>query len=216
MNKNNSMNNFMNHSYKQNNNTNIKLIPKTNSLKNINNNTYKIKRNSNSFYNTNSKPIKIKANTGNSFSFDNQNSINQQNTLEQENHLNNMIQEYNYFKYLYDYSKYNNGKNKFKSKSNIKRPTTAPHKNKNKKEMIIKQNISLNNSNKIINDYDNDEKIFNFYGDNNSNNKSIQSQIGKKQEKILDDIDIYNKIYKHSENRPPSPIIKPNIRINNY
>ena len=214
MNKNNSMNNFMNHSYKQ--NTNIKIIPKTKSQKNFNNNTYKIKRNNNSFYNTNSKPIKLKTNTGNSFSFDNQNSINQQNTLEQESHLNNMIQEYNYFKYLYDYSKYNNGKNKFKFKLNLKRPTTAPQKNKNKKETFIRQNISWNNSNKIINEYDNDEKMFNFYGDNNSINKSMQTQIEKKQRKIIDDINIYNKIYKHSENRPPSPIIKPNIRLGNY
>ena len=214
MNKNNSMNNFMNHSYKQ--NTNIKIIPKTKSQKNFNNNTYKIKRNKNSFYNTNSKPIKLKANTGNSFSFDNQNSINQQNTLEQESHLNDMIQEYNYFKYLYDYSKYNNGKNKFKFKLNLKRPTTAPQKNKNKKETFIRQNISWNNSNKIINEYDNDEKMFNFYGDNNSINKSMQTQIEKKQRKIIDDVNIYNKIYKHSENRPPSPIIKPNIRLGNY
>ena len=214
MNKNNSMNNFMNHSYKQ--NTNIKIIPKTKSQKNFNNNTYKIKRNNNSFYNTNSKPIKLKANTGNSFSFDNQNSINQQNTLEQESHLNDMIQEYNYFKYLYDYSKYNNGKNKFKFKLNLKRPTTAPQKNKNKKETFIRQNISWNNSNKIINEYDGDEKMFNFYGDNNSINKSMQTQIEKKQRKTIDDINIYNKIYKHSENRPPSPIIKPNIRLGNY
>ena len=214
MSKNNSMNNFMNHSYKQ--NTNIKIIPKTKSQKNFNNNTYKIKRNNNSFYNTNSKPIKLKANTGNSFSFDNQNSINQQNTLEQESHLNDMIQEYNYFKYLYDYSKYNNGKNKFKFKLNLKRPTTAPQKNKNKKETFIRQNISWNNSNKIIDGYDNDEKMFNFYGDNNSINKSMQTQIEKKQRKIIDDINIYNKIYKHSENRPPSPIIKPNIRLGNY
>ena len=208
------MNNFMNHSYKQ--NTNIKIIPKTKSQKNFNNNTYKIKRNNNSFYNTNSKPIKLKANTGNSFSFDNQNSINQQNTLEQESHLNDMIQEYNYFKYLYDCSKCNNGKNKFKFKLNLKRPTTAPQKNKNKKETFIRQNISWNNSNKIINEYDGDEKMFNFYGDNNSINKSMQTQIEKKQRKIIDDINIYNKIYKHSENRPPSPIIKPNIRLGNY
>ena len=208
------MNNFMNHSYKQ--NTNIKIIPKTKSQKNFNNNTYKIKRNNNSFYNTNSKPIKLKANTGNSFSFDNQNSINQQNTLEQESQFNNMIQEYNYFKYLYDCSKCNNGKNKFKFKLNLKRPTTAPQKNKNKKETFIRQNISWNNSNKIINEYDNDEKMFNFYGDNNSINKSMQTQIEKKQRKIIDDINIYNKIYKHSENRPPSPIIKPNIRLGNY
>ena len=186
------MNNFMNHSYKQ--NTNIKIIPKTKSQKNFNNNTYKIKRNNNSFYNTNSKPIKLKANTGNSFSFDNQNSINQQNTLEQESHLNDMIQEYNYFKYLYDYSKYNNGKNKFKFKLNLKRPTTAPQKNKNKKETFIRQTISWNNSNKIINEYDNDEKMFNFYGDNNSINKSMQTQIEKKQRKIIDDINIYNNI----------------------
>ena len=208
------MNNFMNHSYKQ--NTNIKIIPKTKSQKNFNNNTYKIKRNNNSFYNTNSKPIKLKANRGNSFSFDNQNSINQQNTLEQESHLNDMIQEYNYFKYLYDCSKCNNGKNKFKFKLNLKRPTTAPQKNKNKKETFIRQNISWNNSNKIINEYDNDEKMYNFYGDNNSMDKSMQTQIEKKQRKIIDDINIYNKIYKHSENRPPSPIIKPNIRLGNY
>ena len=205
--KNNSMNNFMTNSYKYN-NTNI--ISKTKSLKSFNPNTYKIKRNNNSLYNQNSQPIKLKPNIGNSFSFDNQNDMNQQNLLEQDNLLNNMIQEYNYFKYLYNYPPNNNyGKNKLNFKLNLKRPTTAPqkNKNKNKKDIIKRQNISLNKSNKNINANDNEEKIFNLYRSNN--NKTIQTQIAKRQRQIIDDINIFDKIFKQNNNRPLSPIIKP-------
>ena len=209
--KNNSMNNFMNNSYKYNNNTNI--IQKTKSLKSFKSNTCEMKRNvNNSIYNPESQPIKLKANIKNSFSFDNQNALNQQNTLDQDYQLNNIIQEYNYFKYLYNYPQQSNeGKNKFKL--SLKRPTTAPQKNKNKKEIIKRQNISLNNSNKIINDNDNEEKMINFYL--NNNNKSIQTQIAKKQRQIINDINIFDKIFKHSNNRPPSPIVKPGMRLNN-
>ena len=211
--KNNSMNNFMNNSYKYNNNN---IIQKSKSLKSFNSNTYKIKRNiNNSLYNTDSQPIKLKANIENSFSFDNQNAVNQQNTLEQDTRLNSIIQEYNYFKYLYNYPQQNNeGKNKFIFKLSLKRPTTAPQKNKNKKEIIKRQNISLNNSNKIINDNDNEEKMLNYYFNNNKN-KSIQTQIAKKQRQIINDINIFDKIFKQSNNRPPSPIVKPGIRLNN-
>ena len=47
--KNNSMNNYLNQSYKYNNNTNIKLVPKTKSLNNFNTNTLKILRHANQF-----------------------------------------------------------------------------------------------------------------------------------------------------------------------
>ena len=212
--KNNSMHNFMNNSFKYNNNTNI--IQKTKSLKRFNSDAYKMKKNTNnSLYNTDSQPIKIKANIENNFIFDNQNALNQQNSQEQDNRLNNIIQEYNYFKYLYNYPQQNNeGKNKFKFKLSLKRPTTAPQKNKNKKEIIRRQNISLNNSNKMINDNENEEKIINFYLNNNKN-QSIQTQIAKKQRQIINDINIFDKFFKQSYNRPPSPIVKPGIRLNN-
>ena len=95
--KNNSMNNFMNRSYKYNNNTNLKLVPKTKSLNNFNTNTFKILKNTNYLKNSNSKPIKIKNNSENSF--DNNKIIFQmpKSPEKEQEENNNKIQDYNYF-----------------------------------------------------------------------------------------------------------------------
>jgi len=200
------MNIYPNQSFKNNNNTN----------------TLKVMRNSNSslLNNSNSKPIKIKNNHNNLQLIDNQKDLIKSKSSKANIELNDMIQEYNYFKNLYKYPNNNISKNKYKYKLNIKRPSTAPQKDKNKngnenaKEVINIQNInkSMNNPNIFG---DEKEQIYNLYYKNN-NNKKLRTQLIKKQKKNMNNIYRYNKLLKHSEYRPPSPMIGPNIRLNDF
>ena len=100
------MNNYLNQSYKYNNNTNIKLVPKTKSLNNFNTNTLKILRHANQLNNSNSKPIKIKTNTQPIPK--NKIIMNKPKTPNQDGYFNSMVQEYNYLKYLYKIPDNNN------------------------------------------------------------------------------------------------------------
>ena len=59
------------------------------------------------------------------------------------------------------------------------------------------------------------EQIYNLYYKNN-NNKKLRTQLIKKQKKNMNNIYRYNKLLKHSEYRPPSPMIGPNIRLNYF
>ena len=209
--KNNSMNNFMNRSYKYSNNTNLKLVPKTKSLNNFNTNTFKILKKTNYLNNSSSKPIKIKNN--NEISFDNQNILQMPKTPEKENDVNNIIQDYNYFKNIYDYQKFNNiDKNNYKNKIDLQRPGTAPHKNKNNKEMIKRRDMNKNNMSFPTNNKN--EPLNNYHSCNN--NKSLESELIKRQNKNLSNMNMYNKIFKSPGYRPASPMIKPNMRLNKY
>ena len=216
------MNIYPNQSFKNNNNSNtLKLMQKSKSLNNFNTNTLKVMRNSNSslLNNSNSKPIKIKNNHNNLQIIDNQKDLIKSKSSKANIELNDMIQEYNYFKNLYKYPNNNISKNKYKYKLNIKRPSTAPQKDKNKngnenaKEVINIQNInkSMNNPNIFG---DEKEQIYNLYYKNN--NKKLRTQLIKKQKKNMNNIYRYNKLLKHSEYRPPSPMIGPNIRLNDF
>ena len=208
--KNNSMNNFMNRSYKYNNNTNLKLVPKTKSLNNFNTNTFKILKNTNYLKNSNSKPIKIKNNSENSF--DNKIIFQMPKSPEKEQEENNIIQDYNYFNNISDYQKYKDvKKNNNNYKLDLKRPFTAPHKNKNNKEIIKKQ---IMNSNNISFSNNKSEQLNNYYSYNN--NKSLESELIKRQKKTIANINMYNKLFKPQGYRPASPLIKPNMRLNKY
>lgn len=213
--KNNSMNNFMNRSYKYSNNTNLKLVPKTKSLNNFNANTFKILKNTGCLNNSCSKPIKIKNNNENSF--DNQNILQMPKTPEKENEVNNIVQDYNYFKNIYDSQKFNNvEKNNYKNKINkiyLHRPGTAPHKNKNNKEMIKRRDMNKNNMSFPNNNKN--EQLNNYYSYNN-NNKSLESELMKRQNKNLSNMNMYNKIFKSPGYRPASPMVQPNMRLNKY
>ena len=205
------MNNYLNQSYKyHNNNANIKLVPKTKSLNNFHSNTLKILRTANQLNNSNSKPIKIKTNT--QPIIENKDTLHKPKTPNQDGNFNKMIQEYNYFKYIYNPKNNNLEKQKFKYKLNIKRPSTAPQKNKNKKEVVNKQNKNLNNFNFISNNIEN-EQIYNFY---HANNNRIRTNLIGKPKRNISNMNMYNKLFKPSVNRPPSPMIEPHMRLNNY
>ena len=189
--KNNSMNNYLNQSYKYNNNTNIKLVPKTKSLNNFNTNTLKILRHANQLNNSNSKPIKIKTNTQPIPK--NKIIMNKPKTPNQDGYFNSMVQEYNYLKYLYKIPDNNNlEKKRYKYILNVKRPSTAPQKNKNKNESVNRQNNNINNNNFSNNHVD--EQIFNLKY--TVNNNKLQTNLIKKAKGHIANMNMYNKLYK--------------------
>lgn len=209
--KNNSMNNYLNQSYKYNNNTNIKLVPKTKPLNNFNTNTLKILRHANQLNNSNSKPIKIKTNTQPIPK--NKIIMNKPKTPNQDGYFNSMVQEYNYLKYLYKIPDNNNlEKKRYKYKLNVKRPSTAPQKNKNKNESVNRQNNNINNNNFSNNHVD--EQIFNLKY--TVNNNKLQTNLIKKAKGNLANMNMYNKLYKPARYRPPSPMMENRIKLNNY
>jgi hypothetical protein len=209
--KNNSMNNYLNQSYKYNNNTNIKLVPKTKSLNNFNTNTLKILRHANQLNNSNSKPIKIKTNTQPIPK--NKIIMNKPKTPNQDGYFNSMVQEYNYMKYLYKIPDNNNlEKKRYKYKLNVKRPSTAPQKNNNKKVGINKLNKSLNNSN-YNNSANNENKpLYNYYS---NNSVKLKNHIIKRTKNNFANPNMYNKIFRFPRYRPPSPMIEPGIGLIN-
>jgi hypothetical protein len=209
--KNNSMNNYLNQSYKYNNNTNIKLVPKTKSLNNFNTNTLKILRHANQLNNSNSKPIKIKTNTQPIPK--NKIIMNKPKTPNQDGYFNSMVQEYNYLKYLYKIPDNNNlEKKRYKYKLNVKRPSTAPQKNNNKKVGINKLNKSLNNSN-YNNSANNENKpLYNYYS---NNSVKLKNQLIKRTKNNFANPNMYNKIFRFPRYRPPSPMIEPGIGLIN-
>ena len=209
--KNNSMINYLNNSYKYNKGNNVKLLPKTKSLNNFNKNALKLLRKSNKLDNSNAEPVKIKANQEKTYL--NQNFINRSKTPNKDVILNNMIQEYDYLNYMYENLKNTNlprQKNRYKLKVN--RPSTAPQKNNNKKEGISKLNKSLNNSNYNNSANYENKQLYNYYS--NSRDK-LKNQLIKRPKKHFTNSNMYNKIFRYSGYRPPSPIIEPGIRLVN-
>ena len=204
--KNNSTNNYINYNYKNNTN-NIKIIPKYKSLNNFNSNTFKLLKSTkisdiqNNSLNMNSKPIKIKNNQILDKKIINKTFILKPKTPDQDSYLNNKIQEYDNFKYLYQNQK-KNSKN-FKNKV---RPSTAPHNNNNKKKSK-KQDISYNNEN---------EQMYNLYNNYNINkNKNPNIFFIKKHKKSWDFNNMHNKLFKSVGIRPPSPMIAPHLKLIN-
>ena len=206
--KNNSMNNYLNNSYKYNNN--IKLMTKTKSLNNFNTNNLKILKHPKQLNNSNSNPVKIKSNT--QPVLENKIVMNKPKTPKQDGFFNNMIQEYNYFKYLYKNPDNNNlEKKRYKYKLNVKRPSTAPQKAKNKNETANKQNKNLINNN--INNNEN-EQMYNLYF--TVNNNKMQTHLIQKPKRNVANMTMYNKLYKPARYRPPSPMMEPRMKLNNF
>ena len=202
-NKNNSMSNHINMSY----NYNLRLIPKNKPINNFDPKAFKKSKNSNilSIPLNNGEPIKIKnkENLNNSINkilkkprtpdlpqqYDN-NKIN--------NHQNHNQNSY-YKRDVY------NGNNGY-----FKRPSTAPQKGKNLKDM---RNYSYDNRKKNMNIYNNHnfnkEQVYNLYY--NKSKKRMPSPMIKHQKAIINQNQMQPARY-----RAPSPIISVSFGLNNF